>query len=512
MIVHKGHLVLAVDQPEAIRAVIPHAKISRVNGRLLVAVPHRFDEVQALKNIGLKPPPIQIEFNYPGRFKPFEHQKKCVDFLVQTKRGFNLSDPGTGKTAAALWASEYLRQKGYIRRVLITAPLSVMSVWEEEAFNLLPHRSFCKLLGSKARRLDLLNEGSDICVINHDGASTIQPQLKGKFDLIINDEATVHKNAQTKRYKLFRDLVKEVRYLWLLTGTPVTKAPTDAYALVKLVNPLAFKGGFVMWKEMTMTQVSSFKWVPKIDSKDFVYRHLQPAIRFKKEDCIDLPPITYVNRTCELTDQQKIAFKNMKQKLVMERAHEDGEKITAANAAVKLLKLIQICCGVVKDNDGEHYGLDASTRLDTLGEIIEETGGKVIIFVPFIGVMDAVMQYLKEKGWSAALVNGSVSEKNRSRIFEEFQKGDLECLVAHPKTTSHGLTLTASNSIVWYGPIYSTESYIQANARIHRQGQKNKCTVYHIVSTSLEAQIFKALWSGVQLGNQILQMYQEVVQ
>jgi SNF2 family DNA or RNA helicase len=508
MISTNGQLVLHVDKPEAILGLIPTARVREVKGKQLLVLNHDADVVKILRNMGLNPPPIDLtSFKYTGKYKPFDHQRVCTEFLVVNKRGFNLSDPGTGKTAAALWAAEYLRLKGKVRRVLIGCPLSVMSVWEDEAFNVLPHWSFCKLTGTKQRRLDLLGKGSDICVINHDGLTTIHKELTAaNFDLIILDEASAYKNAQTRRYRLFRELAKKTAYMWLLTGTPITKAPTDAYGLIKLTNPASFPGGFVLFKEMTMTKVGNFKWIPKIDSKEFVYRHMQPAVRFKKKDCIDLPPVMYVNRTCDMTTEQNKAFSLMKKQMVMEQS--TGEKITAANAAVRLLKLMQICCGVVKDNQGEHYILDASTRLNTLQEVIEESGGKAIIFIPFIGVMDAVEKFLKSKGWSTGLVNGSVSEKARSKIFDDFQRGDLELLIAHPRTAAHGLNLTASSTIIWYGPIFSSEQYIQANARIDRAGQKNKMTVYHIISSPIEAAIYRALWGQVQMSNTILEQYE----
>jgi SNF2 family DNA or RNA helicase len=510
MIVRGDKLVMCVDRPQAVLDAVGSGFKTSVEGKQLVVVPYTYENNKKLEKLGLQPPSLPLFPKWPGRFKPFSHQEKCAEFLVNTKRGFNLSDPGTGKTAAALWAYEYLVRSRGLGRVLIASPLSVLSVWEDEAFSVLPHRSFCKLTGSKDKRKQLLGEGSDICAINHDGIGTILSDLKAaKFDVMILDEASAYKNAQTKRYKQFRELIEKIPYVWLLTGTPVSKAPTDAYALIKLIDKQRFAGGFTLFRELTMTKVSMFKWVPKIDSKEFVYKHLQPAIRYKKEDCIDLPPITYVTRSAALTAEQSKAYQLMKKKMVMER--KEGEKITAANAAVKLLKLVQIACGVVKDNDGEHYKIEATERLKALEEIVEEVGGKLIVFVPFIGVMHVVREFLVSKGYTAEIVNGDVSERERSRIFTCFQSGQLDCLVAHPKTTSHGLNLTASNNIVWYGPIWSTEGYIQANARIHRQGQKYKSTVYHIISTTLEAGIFKALWGEIQMSNAILELYEDMV-
>jgi SNF2 family DNA or RNA helicase len=523
MISTRGFLIMAVDNPQVVLNAITTARLKEIQGRQLLVVPHRADETQVLRNLGLKPPPVNLNhFKYTGRYTPFAHQRDCTSFLITTKRGFNLSDAGTGKTYAALWAAEYLRQLGLIKRILIICPLSVISVWEEAAFEILPHRSFAKLLGSKQRRLDILNDGSDICVINHDGISVfgekkkhgssysyhMGPALKGKFDLVIGDEATFWKNTGNISYKIFKDFIKTVPYVWLLTGTPVTKAPTDAYGLIKLVNRDSFTGGFGLFREMTMRKVNEYKYVPKVDSKDTVYKYLQPAIRFKKEDCLDLPSVTYVNRQCELTAQQRKAFDLMRKRMIMEQ--ESGDKITAANAAVKLLKLVQICCGVVKDNNGVPYYLDASIRLDALKGIVEEVGGKVIIFIPFVGVMDMVEKFLTKCGWSTGLVNGDVSETKRSKIFNDFRNGDLDCLIAHPRTAAHGLNLTVSNTICWYGPIFSTEQYQQSNARIDRAGQKRKMTIYHMVSCSLEAGIYRGLWSNIQMGAAILQQYEEL--
>jgi SNF2 family DNA or RNA helicase len=417
----------------------------------------------------------------------------------------------TGKTAAVLWAYEYLRRKGLVNRLLVVCPLSVMTVWEEEAFNVLPHRSFCKLTGTKQRRLDLLSKGSDICVINHDGVTTIQPELKAAgFQLVVDDEATAHRNAQTKRYRLFRELVKSTPWLWLMTGTPVTKSPTDSYALIKLISPTMFPGGFTLFKEMTMTRVGNFKWVPKADAKETVYKYMQPAIRFKKSECMELPPLSYVNRTCELTDEQAKAFDLMRKKLIMEK--QDGEKITAANAAVRLLKLLQICCGVVKDNNGEYHILDASTRLNALEECIEEAGGKIIVFAPWKGVMDSIVSFVKSKGYSVGLVNGDVSLNARNKIFTEFKQNGLEILVAHPQTAAHGLDLSSSSTIVWFGPIFSSDQYMQANERISGVKQKNDMTIVHLYSKPIEAAVFRALWQQQMMQATILEQYERILQ
>ncbi len=204
------------------------------------------------------------------------------------------------------------------------------------------------------------------------------------------------------------------------------------------------------------------------------------------------------------------AFEAMKQKL----KHEDeGASITAANAAVKILKMQQICCGVVKDDDENPIYLDASKRLNLLLELIEQADEKVIVFVPFIYSMHMVRDFLEKKKVSCALVNGEVPNSVRSEIFTAFQRQkDPHVLIAHPAVAAHGLTLTAASTIIWYAPIYSLEQYEQANARIERQGQKNVMSIYHMFSHPFEAAIYGVLRKKGSVQAALLDLYRNTVE
>lgn len=237
---------------------------------------------------------------------------------------------------------------------------------------------------------------------------------------------------------------------------------------------------------------------------------MQPAIRFEKRDCLDLPPITYNNRYCELSVDQTKMFETMRKRM----RHEDeyGTTISAANAAVKILKLQQICCGVVKDNDGNPVSLDASNRLDTLQELIEQAPDKVIVFVPFLFAMELIKNRLNDEGISCAVVNGSVPQRERAEIFSAFQRdASPRVLIAHPAVAAHGLTLTAASTIVWYAPIYSNEQYEQANARIERQGQKNAMSIYHMIAHPFEATIYDVLQKKKSMQGALLSLYRQAI-
>src|SRR5574340_357818 len=251
MLVKNGALLMSVDEPGSITVPIPTAKAIRYKNRNIVAVKHTLDSVRVLRNIGLNAPsPILYDgFIFGGRYKPMEHQTKTAEFLTLHTRAFVFNTMGTGKTAAALWTMDYLKQRGHVKRVLVISPLSVMDVWVNEAFSVIPQWSFAQLVGKRERRIQLLESGTDVCVINYDGLVSIQKEVaKWKPDLVIVDEADAYCNPQTKRYDALKKTLQIDTRLWLLTGTPVSNAPTDAYGLIKLVDPSKIPASFKLFQ------------------------------------------------------------------------------------------------------------------------------------------------------------------------------------------------------------------------------------------------------------------------
>ena len=510
MLIRNGAMVMRVNDHAAITDVIPASKAFLYKGRTMVAVKHALEEVCVLRNLGLDAPsPMLYDgFTFAGRYTPMSHQVETAEFLTLNRRAFVLNEPGTGKTSAAVWAVDYLRQRGHCGRVLVVCPLSVVKVWVDEVFTTAPHLSVGTMVGTKAKRLDVLSAGDPIVVINFDGLTSMKEDLKNKFDLIIVDEASTYRNAQTMRYKALKGLIKAETRLWMMTGTPIPNAPTDAWAQVRLVSPGNVPGSFKLFQETVMRPAGPYKWIPKDGHKEIVWTAMQPAVRFRKADCMDLPPVTYNNRYCELSKAQHILFEKMRKTM----RHEDHDvSITAANAAVRVIKLQQICCGVVKDDAGDPVSVDDGPRIELLMELLEEIEGKVIVFVPFIYVMKHLQQVISKK-YSVGLVYGDVKQADRETIFHDFQhSAEPRILLAHPATTAHGLTLTAASNIIWYAPIYSIEQYEQANARIDRKGQTESCTIYHIGAHAFEWAIYTVLQTKASLQSALLALYQKLL-
>jgi len=463
--------------------------------------------LQKEKTLGL----ATQKYTFTGKHKPFDHQRKTALFFTKHKKSFCFNEQGTGKTASAIWASDYLMQQGKVNRVLVICPLSIMdSAWRNDLFDFAPHRTVAVAHGEAKKRKFIIEQGTDYVVINYDGVEIVADVIKkGGFDLVIVDEATHYKNAQTRRWKVLNKILQEDTWLWMMTGTPAAQSPLDAYGLAKMVNPHSVPKFGGTFRDMVMTKISNFKWIPKDTATNTVHKVLQPAIRFTKDECLDLPSMTYVKRAVELTRQQKKYYEQLKKKLVLEVT---GEQVTAVNAAVGMNKLLQISSGAVYTDDGATLEFDIKHRYKVLREVIDESSQKVLVFVPFKHAINILTDRLRKDGISTEIIQGSVSAPARTSIFKQFQEATSpRVLVIQPASAAHGVTLTAANTVVWWSPVSSLETYAQANARVHRSGQKHKCTVVQLQGSDAEKHVYRLLDNRINIHTKITDLYKEIL-
>ena len=510
-IIDNRGLLLRLRNPAKITTAIPTSKAVGDHG---VLVKWGVDEARVLKNLNVKdvPSPIMGMYDWPGRYKPFDHQKTTSSFMTMNRRSFCFNEQGTGKTASAIWATDFLMTQKLVKRVLIICPLSIMdSAWRTDLFSFAMHRTVDIAHGVKKKRQEIINGDAEFVIINYDGVEIVKEEVaNGGFDLIIVDEATHYKNAQSKRWKVLASVIKPETWLWLMTGTPAAQSPVDAYGLAKLVNPKGVPRFFGAFREMVMHKVTQFKWAPKPTATDTVFNALQPAIRFTKEQCLDLPEMTYVKREVDLTAQQKKYYEILRKQMM---ATADGEQITSANAAVNMNKLLQISCGAVYTDTGETIEFDVKNRYKVLREVIDESSQKILIFVPFKHVISILKEKLTKDGITSAVINGEVSAQKRTAIFKQFQEtNDPRVLIIQPQAAAHGVTLTAANTIVWWGPTSSLETYAQANARVHRSGQKHPCTVVQLQGSKVEKHIYKMLDQRINVHTKMIDLYQDILE
>jgi len=512
-IVDNKALLFRTRNPDKYRVIPKHKILNKsADGTSEIAVYWGLDEVRVLKNLGVKnvPSPITRRYAWPGKYKPMAHQIETAAFLTMHKKAFVFSEPGTGKTLSALWAADYLMQRGDVRRCLILCPLSIMqSAWLGDLNNSIIHRSAVIAHHAQAsRRIEMVQQDYEFVIANYDGLNLIADEIinDGRFDLIIVDEANAYKTMTTKRWKALKSIVGPNTHLWMMTGTPASQSPADAYGLARLVNPDGVPKFFTGWRDKVMNKVTQFKWVPKASAAQDVHEALQPAIRFTKEQCLDLPPVLTMTREVPLTPQQAKYYNLLKERMMVQAA---GETITAVNAAAGVSKLLQISCGAAYTDDKEVIEFDAAPRLSVLEEILEETSRKVIIFALFRSTISTIHTHLLKRNITAEVIHGDITPPKRADIIRRFQtEKDPRVLVMQPQATAHGITLTAADTVVFFGPLMSVEQYIQCIARADRKGQNSdKVTVIHIQGSPIEKRMFKALEGKVTDNTLLTEMF-----
>ena len=384
------------------------------------------------------------------------------------------------------------------------------SAWRADLFKFAMHRNVDVAYGSREKREAIINGVAEFVIINYDGVEIVADVIaNGGFDLIVIDEANAYKNAQTARWKTLNRLLKPDTWLWMLTGTPAAQSPVDAYGLAKLVNPKNVPKFFTSFREMVMYKITQFRWINRPNADKIVFEALQPAIRFTKEECLDLPEMTYVIRDVELTAQQKKYYELLRKQLVVQTS---GEQITSVNAAVGLNKLLQISCGAVYSDSGQTLTFDIKNRYKVLKEVVEETKQKVLIFVPFKHVINVLLERLTNDGYTAEVISGDVSASKRTDIFARFQQtDDPKILIIQPQAAAHGVTLTAADTVIWWGPVPSLETYAQANARVHRAGQRHPVTIIKLQGSNAEKHIYKMLDNKIDDHTKLVDLYKNLL-
>jgi SNF2 family DNA or RNA helicase len=254
-----------------------------------------------------------------------------------------------------------------------------------------------------------------------------------------------------------------------------------------------------------MQQVTTYKWKPREGSNAKVFEVLQPAVRFAKKDCLDLPPVTVEDRDVEMTEEQKKAFNLMRVHMV---TFAKQHQINAVNAADKITKLRQILCGAVRDPDtGEYVEIPHAPRLKVLLDTIQEASAKVIVVVPFKGIINVLQREVSKK-YTCAVVNGDVTPTQRNSIWSRFKhETDPHVVLCHPQVMAHGLTLTEADMMIFYAPIYSNEQSQQVMERINRPGQKRAMTIIRMGANTVEWEIYRQVEGKRVSQESILELY-----
>jgi len=508
------HKMLVVPTTDHIETLFPDTRKVTLEGNFFNLVPHHPAEAFLLRQLGYTvPAPILTHYSWPGMFKPFDAQRQTAGLLTMNKRAYVLNSMGTGKTSAALWAWDYLYTQKLAKKVLVVSPLSTLRfTWAREVLNTTPHRE-CQVVhhATRAKRVEQLRNGkADIYIINHDGAKLLHDEIvqlmdEGVIDTIIIDELAVYRNGKSKRTKQMKILAAGMEWAWGMTGSPMPRSPTDVWSQCQIITPHTVDKYFNAFRDKLMYKISQFKYANKPKAVETAYSCMQPAVRFTLDDVVELPEKVIRTQDVAMSAKQMKVYKALTSAC---HAAIHNHEITAANAGAVMMKLLQVATGWVYDKDRNVVGLDGEPRLEALLEAIDGSSNKVLVFVPFIHSLAGISERLTREGIEHACVSGETNVSDRSNIFNLFQNTDkYKVILAHPQCLAHGITLTTADTIVWFAPVTSLETYEQANARISRVGQKNKQLVLHLQGTAVEKKIYKLLQNNQQVQNSFLDMF-----
>lgn len=533
-IIHKPSksILLPLSRQELVLA-IPKSRLVEFSGKTVIQIKHDEENTLALNRAGFSvPAPLEIYYSFKkvkGRFPAFQHQRDAAAFASLHKRCHLLLPLGTGKSFTSISAADAMIEMGVIKKVLILCPLSCMRpVWDDEIFTGFPDRSSTIVYGTAKQRVERLEEPVDFFISNHAllqvavEAKSIKDrtvyQLRPEFeklkeiDLIIFDESSMLRNAQTHMWHAMKVLLQEHTRLLMLSGYPCPSSPENAWSQSMLVNPSKTPKYFGEWRRQVCYEEKRgqfSKWIPRKGSEELVFKLLQPAYHVDKSKVLDLPEMTIERREVELSKEQQAQYRKMHNQLVME-FRESGEKLTAVSAADKMLKLRQILIGSVKTGDGEYSDFEDIPRIKTILEIIEQSENKVVVVSPFTGALHNVADAIRKKKYSVDIIEGSVDVKDRDRIIRSFQEDkDPHVLVVQGQAVSHGVTLTAASVMIFLGPVTGNDQYQQLLGRLNRTGQKNRMVVFQLYANSMETRLYDALENAQNYQEAVMDLFKQ---
>ena len=468
--------------------------------------------------------------NYKFKTRPYAHQLKALEMSWNKEVFAYFMEMGTGKSKVLLDNFAMLYDKGKIDSVLIVAPKGVYKNWyDSEIPEHLPEHInrnvvLWRALITKEQKLkyDSLFEQDftklQIFIMNVEALSTkkglgaAHQFLNVKKALFVIDESTTIKNPSAKRTKNILGLSKIGKYRRILTGSPVTKSPLDLYTQCFFLDPwllghqsyYSFRTRYALMRNMNFNG-RSVNVVVGYQRLNELAESLKPfSYRVLKDDCLDLPPKTYMKRVIQLTPEQKKVYEQMKK---MALAELNGKVVTTMNIITQMMRLQQITCGHFKADDGSMQNIK-NNRITELMDVLEEVEGKAIIWAHWRHDIDTIVESInKQYPGSVVTYYGDTTTEDRQKAIKKIQdpESKVRFLVGTPQTGGYGITLTGASTMIYYSNGYDLEKRQQSEARIDRIGQKKPMTYIDIIAEdTVDEKIVKSLRKKVNIATEIM--------
>lgn len=417
------------------------------------------------------------------KFEPHEYQSRSISHLLKNQHCGLFLDPGLGKTVTSLSAIKILKDKNLLKRALVVAPLRVAKyTWSDEItkWDHLEGLSYTVVHGAEKNKLRDLD--TDIHLINPEGMLWLLPLLAKEkqfpYDMLIIDESTKFKSYSSRRFKLLKPLLGKFGRRVILTGTPATNGMMDLFAQCYVMDQGLSLGKFItQFRNEFFEQrpFDQYNWHLKAGAEQDIYKRIQhKVIRMDAKDYLDVPELIEQDIWVELPAAVKAQYKEMEDTLQV--LMQSGQ-VTAANAAVASGKTRQICSGFLYDDQHDATWLHEA-KFEALDDLLEQLAGQPVLLLYNFKATEAK---LRER-YGCPVFGGTANEAQR-QVLSAWNAGNIPLLAGHPASMGHGLNMQdGGRHIVWFDPTYDLELYIQANARLHRQGQKSTVFVHRILT------------------------------
>ena len=450
-------------------------------------------------------------------FKPHNYQKYCIEKVIENENIGLMLDMGLGKTIITLTAITELKFNYFdVNKVLIIAPKKVAeSTWGNEIakWQHLKDLKISKVLGSLTKRIKALNTRADIFIINRENVSWLVDYYRQDwpFDMVVVDEFSSFKNHASKRFKSLKMIKGKIKRLVGLTGTPAPNGLKDLWAQVYLLdqgerlgkNISAFRDRYFNYHRFGYSNFGEYEMKEGAE-KAIKDKISDICISMKAEDYLELPDIIYDNVPIELDTKSKKQYEELEKKMVLSL---DTTDIDVASAAALSGKLLQLSNGAIYDENRKVHEVH-NCKIERFVELIEQLNGKpALVFYNFKHDLERMKKALVKSKLKVVELKTPEDEK-------EWNKGNIDILLVHPASAAYGLNLQdGGNHVVWFGLNWSLELYQQANKRLHRQGQKEKVIVHHLITKGTrDEDVMKAIENKGNIQEELLQSLKARIQ
>lgn len=421
------------------------------------------------------------------------YQQFCVAFIQEHPVSAIFLDCGMGKTVITLTAlNDLLFDSFEAHRVLVIAPLRVAYISWPDEFGKWEHLSELKYslaVGTDAQRRAALMKPADIYIINRENVEWLVTRsgLPFDYDTVVVDELSSFKNHQAKRFRALMKVRPAVKRIIGLTGTPSSNGLMDLWAEFRLLDLGRRLGRFIGQYRSTFFEPDKrngqviFSYKPKPGAEEAIYKQISDiSISMKGSDYLKLPELVMNEVPVRMSEDEMRHYQTMKEDMVLSLK---GKEIDAVNAAALSGKLLQMANGAVYDDDRGVAHLH-DCKLDALEDLIEAANGK-----------PALVAYWYKHDLERIRKRFPVERLDSSESINRWNNGEIPVAVIHPASAGHGLNLqTGGSTLIWFGLTWSLELYLQTNARLWRQGQKDTVVIHHIIAKgTIDEQVMKAL-------------------